>query len=155
MGARAAIGCANSIASELETASQESFISGVVCFAYPLHPPKQQDKLRDQPLFQIKAPCLFISGDKDEMGDKALLEGVVAKMDKSSDKVLKWISGGTHGFAVRGRSKDEVEKEVCDICIDWCAGIGKMPKYGGELVTKENKKGKRKGRKRSAEVSSI
>lgn len=48
----------------------DSFIRGLICLSYPLHRPKVLSKLRDEDLFFIKSPVLFVSGSADEMCDK-------------------------------------------------------------------------------------
>ena len=42
--------------------------AGLVLLAYPLHPPKQPDRLRTEHLGEIRVPTLFVSGDRDPFG---------------------------------------------------------------------------------------
>lgn len=42
-------------------------ILGVVCYAYPLHPPGKPEKLRIDHLGQIKVPMLFFQGSRDSL----------------------------------------------------------------------------------------
>ena len=42
--------------------------AGLILICYPLHPVKKPEKLRVEHFSDIKVPCLFISGDKDEFG---------------------------------------------------------------------------------------
>lgn len=66
MGSRAAA----SVMCHIEPADANDFVRGLVCISYPLHHPKQQHKLRDEDLFRIKDPVLFVSGSADEMCEK-------------------------------------------------------------------------------------
>lgn len=66
MGSRAAV----SVARQISQDDNEDFIHGLICLSYPLHRPKLQSKLRDEDLFFIKCPVLFVSGSKDEMCEK-------------------------------------------------------------------------------------
>ena len=54
------------IASHLAAAGDAA--AGLVCLGYPLHPPKQPDKLRVAHLPQITMPTLILQGRRDEFG---------------------------------------------------------------------------------------
>lgn len=74
-------------------------VEGLFFLGYPLHRPGQPDMLRDEHLYRIGKPMLFISGTKDQFAKKQLLEGVVSKL---GDKVeIRWIEGGNHSFNTR------------------------------------------------------
>src|SRR6516162_3270497 len=49
-------------------------VSGLVFLGYPLHPPGKPDQLRDQHLYALKIPMLFVSGTKDPFAGRELLE---------------------------------------------------------------------------------
>lgn len=66
MGSRAAA----SVLRHSELDDADGFVRGLICISYPLHHPKQQHKLRDEDLFRIKGPVLFVSGSADEMCEK-------------------------------------------------------------------------------------
>src|SRR6266849_6099395 len=55
-------------------------VSGLLFLGYPLHPPGKPDQLRDQHLYGLTLPMLFISGTKDTFAERHLLEEVVRKM---------------------------------------------------------------------------
>jgi predicted alpha/beta-hydrolase family hydrolase len=52
--------------------------------------------LRDEHLYQIKRPMLFLSGTKDQFAKRELLEGVVSKLGDKAE--IHWIEGGDHSF---------------------------------------------------------
>jgi uncharacterized protein len=79
-------------------------VSGLVFLGYPLHPPGKQDQLRDQHLYALKLPMLFISGTKDTFAERALLERVVGKI--GANATLVWVEGGDHSLK-RGRKDGE------------------------------------------------
>ncbi|XP_060089661.1 testis-expressed protein 30 [Heteronotia binoei] len=112
MGSRAA-------ASVTHQADQDndSFVQGLICLSYPLHRPKLQSKLRDEDLFLIKSPVLFVSGSADEMCDKKLLEEVAIKM-KAPQKI-HWIENANHGMAVKGRTTEDVLLEINMQVLSW------------------------------------
>ena len=47
--------------------------AGLLLLGYPLHPPRQPDRLRVEHLGQVNVPALFISGDRDPFGTPAEL----------------------------------------------------------------------------------
>jgi uncharacterized protein len=50
-------------------------LNGLVFLGYPLHPPGKPDQLRDQHLYGLKTPMLFISGTKDPFAERDLKLG--------------------------------------------------------------------------------
>ena len=58
--------------------AQEVGASGLVFLGYPLHPPGKPEKLRDQPLYQLPCPALFIEGARDPFCRLDLLGQVLA-----------------------------------------------------------------------------
>lgn len=82
------------IASQVAAAGEE--VDGLFFLGYPLHRPGQLDMLRDEHLYRIKKPMLFISGTKDQFAKRELLDQVVSKLgDKAK---IDWIEGGDHSY---------------------------------------------------------
>jgi predicted alpha/beta-hydrolase family hydrolase len=81
--------------------------AGLVYLGYPLHPPGKPEKLRDEHLYGLTLPMLFLQGSRDTFATPELLEGVVARIGPSA--VLQWIDGGDHSFAVAGKKRDAAE----------------------------------------------
>ncbi|MCU1433678.1 MAG: dienelactone hydrolase [Pseudarthrobacter sp.] len=81
--------------------------AGLVYLGYPLHPPGRPEKLRDEHLYGLTLPMLFLQGTRDTFATRELLEGVVSRIGPSA--VLQWIEGGDHSFAVAGRKRDAAE----------------------------------------------
>jgi predicted alpha/beta-hydrolase family hydrolase len=71
---------------------------GLVLFAYPLHPAKQPEKLRDAHLPAITMPVLCFNGTRDELCTRALMEPVLARVQAPWDMV--WLEGADHSFHV-------------------------------------------------------
>lgn len=82
--------------------------AGLVYLGYPLHPPGKPDKLRDEHLYGITTPMLFLQGSRDTFATAGILTGVVSRI--GTNAVLQWLAGGDHSFAVAGlkRTADEV-----------------------------------------------
>ncbi|MCG2624320.1 dienelactone hydrolase family protein [Arthrobacter sp. I2-34] len=74
--------------------------AGLVYLGYPLHPPGKPEKLRDEHLYGLRLPMLFLQGTRDPFATPALLESVVARIGPNA--ALEWREGGDHSFAVAG-----------------------------------------------------
>jgi predicted alpha/beta-hydrolase family hydrolase len=84
--------------------------SGLVLISYPLHPPGQPAKLRNEHFPELQVPCLFVSGTRDAFGSPAELEKATAAIPGAVDHT--WIEGKDHGL--RG-----VDDAVCSAVLRW------------------------------------
>jgi predicted alpha/beta-hydrolase family hydrolase len=81
--------------------------AGLVFLGYPLHPPGKPERIRDEHLYRIEVPMLFLEGTRDPFATLELLHGLIAKLgDRAS---LVRIEGGDHSFNVRGAKRDARE----------------------------------------------
>ena len=87
-----------------------SVVNGLVFLGYPLHPPGKPDQLRDQHLYDLKLPMLFISGTKDTFAERPLLESVIRKIGDRS--TLLWIEGGDHSLKKRRGDMESLQHAV-------------------------------------------
>lgn len=69
--------------------------AGLVFLGYPLHAPGKTDKLRDEHLYSIKVPLLFIQGTNDPFAKWNLLESVVNRLKTAT---LHPLEGEGHSF---------------------------------------------------------
>ena len=88
-------------------------VAGLVCVCYPLHPPKQPEKLRSEHLPRILTPTLFVSGTRDEFGTVEELTAATKPMKK---KTHVWIEGARHDLKNR-------DAEVGEIIANWITAI--------------------------------
>ena len=88
-------------------------VAGLVCVCYPLHPPKQPEKLRSEHLPRISTPTLFVSGTRDEFGTVEELTAATKPMNK---KTHVWIEGARHDLKNR-------DAEVGEIIANWITAI--------------------------------
>jgi uncharacterized protein len=95
-------------------------VDGVVFLGYPLHPPGKPEKLRDEHLYALKLPMLFVSGTKDTFAGRDLLEKVVDRIGKSA--TLVWIEGGDHSLK-RGRTDTEALAVAAQTIEDWVRAL--------------------------------
>jgi uncharacterized protein len=91
-------------------------VRGLIFLGYPLHPPGKPDQLRDQHLYGLHIPMLFISGTKDTFAERTLLERVVGKI--GANATLEWIEGGDHSFK-RKRGDTESLAMALNAIIRW------------------------------------
>lgn len=81
--------------------------AGLVYLGYPLHPPGKPDRLRDEHLYGLTLPMLFLQGTRDAFATPELLAAVVARIGPSA--TLEWREGGGHTFDVAGRKRPPEE----------------------------------------------
>lgn len=71
-------------------------VTGLIFLGYPLHPPGNQSQLRDEHLYSLQLPMLFVSGTKDVFAERELLDRVVRKIGARA--TLVWIENGDHSL---------------------------------------------------------
>jgi uncharacterized protein len=105
------------IASQVVAAGEE--VDGLFFLGYPLHRPGRQDMLRDEHLYRIEKPMLFVSGTKDQFAKKELLDQVVAKLGPIAK--IDWIEGGDHSFNTRQGKEAQAKTygEVMETLDSW------------------------------------
>jgi len=92
----------------------------LLLLAYPLHPPGQPEKLRDEHLAKIKVPTLCFNGTRDSFCTPEIMKRVVSKLGKNF--TMHWIEGADHGFKVpksSGRTYADVLEEVKESSRSW------------------------------------
>ncbi|MFM8835835.1 MAG: alpha/beta family hydrolase [Actinomycetota bacterium] len=92
---------------------QELEVAALVCVCYPLHPPKQPEKLRSEHLPRITVPSLFVSGTRDEFGTVYELTAATRPM---KNKTHAWLEGARHDLKDR-------DIEVGKIIAEWIIGL--------------------------------
>jgi predicted alpha/beta-hydrolase family hydrolase len=77
-------------------AAEGEDVLGLVCFAYPLHPPGRLDKLRVEHLPQIEVPMLFFQGSRDALSRAELFDRYVRGLPRATviDMELDHSLGG-------------------------------------------------------------
>lgn len=81
--------------------------AGLVFLGYPLHAPGKPERIRDEHLYGISVPMLFVEGTRDPFARADLLAGVLKKLGKVA--TLHSVEGGDHSFKVRGVKADPRE----------------------------------------------
>jgi hypothetical protein len=97
---------------------------GLLLAAYPLHPAGQPEKLRDAHLAAIRCPVLCLSGTRDALCTRELMERALEKV--TAPWTQHWIEGADHAFKVlksSGRTAAEVDAEVGEAAARWLADL--------------------------------
>jgi len=80
--------------------------AGLIFCSFPLHMPGKPATTRAAHLGSISGPMLFLSGTRDALAGRALLEGVVAALPSAK---LHWLDTADHGYKVLKRSRASAE----------------------------------------------
>jgi uncharacterized protein len=80
--------------------------AGLVFCSFPLHPPGKPSTARAAHLASIRRPMLFLSGTRDELARRDLLEPVVASLPRAQ---LHWLDTADHGYRVLKRTRESSE----------------------------------------------
>ena len=86
--------------------AQKLDVAALVCICYPLHPPKQPEKLRTEHLPRIQCRTLFISGTRDEFGTVDELKKATSIINAKVSH--EFIDGARHDL----KNKDDVVAEL-------------------------------------------
>ncbi|MGZ5297848.1 MAG: alpha/beta hydrolase family protein, partial [Actinomycetota bacterium] len=78
--------------------------AGLVFLGYPLHPPGKPERIRDEHLYGIDVPMIFVEGTRDPFATTELLGVVIAKLGARATLIS--IEGGDHSFNVKGAKRD-------------------------------------------------
>jgi predicted alpha/beta-hydrolase family hydrolase len=73
-------------------------LAGLVLLGYPLHPPGNPEKIRDEHLKDIRVPMLFCQGARDTFGTRDEIRAVIKRL--RLEATLYPIEGGDHSFKV-------------------------------------------------------
>lgn len=80
--------------------------AGLVLLGYPLHPPGKPEKLRDEHLYGIDRPMLFVQGTRDPFAAPDELTPVVSRIRAAT---FHRVDGANHSFEVRGSTRPPAE----------------------------------------------
>jgi predicted alpha/beta-hydrolase family hydrolase len=101
-------------------ASEGFAADGLLLLAYPLHPAGEPGKLRDAHLPLIRLPVLFVSGTRDPLCTRELMERALATMTTPLE--MHWVEGADHSFHVlksSGRTDAAVLDEIAGVSVRW------------------------------------
>jgi len=99
-------------------------VRGLAFLGFPLHPAGDPGEKRAEHLFKVTIPMLFLSGTRDALAERALLESLIGRLGPRATLCL--IEDADHSFHVPARSgaKDaQVLSEVLARLAAWCEAL--------------------------------
>ena len=81
--------------------------AGLVFLGYPLHPPGKPEAMRDEHLYGIDLPMLFLQGTRDPFATRDELDQVVERIGATA--TLQWLADANHSFEIRGVKRNPAE----------------------------------------------
>lgn len=101
---------------------------GLLLLAYPLHPAGRPEQLRDAHLPAIEIPVLCLSGTRDPLCRRDLMENVLERVRTQWE--MHWLEGADHSFHVlksSGRTDADVLEEIAAASESWVARLRGSP----------------------------
>ena len=95
---------------------------GLLLLAYPLHPEGKPEQLRDAHLPRITVPTLCLSGTRDGLCRRDLMEAVLTRVGPRFR--MHWLEGADHSWHVlksSGRTDADVLEEAGRAVEEWLA----------------------------------
>jgi len=86
----------------------------IIVFGYPLHPPGNPSKLRDEHLYGLEQDILFFQGERDSFGTKDEMEPIIAKMKHAK---AYFIPMGDHSLKApkkSGLSSSQIDEKIIE-----------------------------------------
>jgi predicted alpha/beta-hydrolase family hydrolase len=80
--------------------------AGLIFCSFPLHMPGKPDTKRALHLQAIRQPMLFLSGTRDDLAERRLLEPLVAGLPNAT---LHWLETADHGYRVLKRTRTRAD----------------------------------------------
>ena len=114
------------IATHVAAADLSLDVKGLVLLGYPLHPPGRPEQLRDAHLPAIKVPVLCLSGTRDALCRRDLMEAASRRV--GANWTMHWLEGADHSFHVlksSGRSDADVFDEIGAVSSSWVGGLAR------------------------------
>ncbi len=91
--------------------------AGLVLLSYPLHPPKQPQRLRSTHFDRIRVPCLFVSGTRDPF---ATPDELIKHTEAIEGPVtIRFVEGAGHDPA-----KVAARQAIVEHVTDWLETLG-------------------------------
>jgi len=106
--------------SQAEALAPLPCVAGLVFLGFPLHPAGKPSDERGAHLSGVAIPMLFLTGTRDELAERSLLEPLVARLGPRA--ALRLFDEADHSFHVparTGRKDADVRAEVADAMASW------------------------------------
>jgi predicted alpha/beta-hydrolase family hydrolase len=94
--------------------------TGVVLYAYPLHPAGKEDKLRVAHFADVSVPLLFFQGTRDALSRMELFDRHIRTLPQASVQILE---GATHAFRGAGWTPERMLARLTADTASWVEAI--------------------------------
>lgn len=101
--------------------------AGLVFCSFPLHAPGKPSADRAKHLADISLPMLFLSGTRDALAERGLLQRLVAGLPTAE---LHWLETADHGYRVLKRSRSSSEDVFDEMARAARAFVTRRPRAG-------------------------
>jgi hypothetical protein len=94
--------------------------TGVILYAYPLHPAGKEDKLRVDHFEQVKVPLLFFQGTSDALSRMELFDRHLRSIPNATVEMLE---GASHSFRGGGWTEQAMLERLVMGTTDWIEAL--------------------------------
>jgi predicted alpha/beta-hydrolase family hydrolase len=94
--------------------------TGVILYAYPLHPAGREDQLRIGHFEDVKVPLLFFQGTRDALSRMELFDRHIRGLPNATVEILE---GASHSFRGGGWSEQEMLERLVTGTTEWIQSI--------------------------------
>ena len=109
--------------STVESQSHLEGVSGLVFYAFPLHPAGRPAVERADHLKSVQIPMLFLQGTRDTLADLELLRPVCDSLPSATLHTVDTADHSLHVQKASGKSDGEVLMELAAKVRDWADGL--------------------------------
>jgi uncharacterized protein len=96
-------------------------VRGLAFLGFPLHPAGQPSDKRAAHLATVAVPMLVLSGTRDALAERALLEALMARLGARA--TLEWVEGADHSFHVPAKSGRTDVQALADVLARLAAWV--------------------------------
>jgi uncharacterized protein len=94
--------------------------TGVILYAYPLHPAGRTDRLRVDHFPRVTVPLLFFQGTRDALSKMELFDRHIRSLPNATVELLE---GADHSFRGRGWDREGVVRRLTEVSDRWIDGL--------------------------------
>jgi hypothetical protein len=94
--------------------------TGLVLYAYPLHPAGKEDRLRVAHFADVSVPLLFFQGTRDALSRMELFDRHIRTLPQASVQILE---GATHAFRGAGWTSEKMIERLTADTASWIEAI--------------------------------
>ncbi|MGB7860873.1 MAG: alpha/beta family hydrolase [Acidimicrobiia bacterium] len=95
--------------------------SGLILYAYPLHPAGRPDKLRVEQFAEIDIPMLFFQGTRDALSRMELFDVLIRPLPTADVEILEGATHGTKGGG--GWTAESMGERLISVSTSWISKV--------------------------------